>query len=104
MDAETLRDLPGAELVLPGLQDAREGRETVESLLVAIAAGHLRDLGLDVPPLAWPDAELRLYARLCEAHGPEAHGRYLSLLRRLVSFQRAADGRARRDRSAGRRT
>jgi len=81
--------LPGAELVEAGLRDLSHGAETVESLLVSIAAPRLRALGMDVPaPIG--DAELRLYHRLAAVHGAAAHARYNALLRRLVSFQRAA--------------
>ena len=81
--------LPGAELIEAGLTDLRAGTETDESLLVSMAAPSLRALGFDVPaPLA--DAELRLYRRLTARHGAGAHARYNALVRRLVSFQRAA--------------
>ncbi len=81
--------LPGAELIEAGLRDLSRGAETVESLLVSIAAQRLRSLGLDVPP-AIADAELRLYHQLAAMHGAAAHSRYNALVRRLVSFQRAA--------------
>ncbi len=81
--------LPGAELIEGGLADLRIGAETDASLLVSMAAPRLRALGFDVPePL--PDAELRLYRRLATRHGAAAHARYNALVRRLVSFQRAA--------------
>lgn len=81
--------LPGAELVGVGLADLRSGTESDESLLVSMAAPRLRTLGFDVPtPL--PDPELRLYRRLADRHGVAAHARYNALVRRLVSFQRAA--------------
>ena len=82
-------DLPGADLIDVGLADLRNRRETDESLLVSMAAPRLRALGFDVP-IPFPDAELRLYARLAARHGAAAHTRYNSLVRRLVSFQRAA--------------
>lgn len=82
-------DLPGAELIEAGLRDLSHGAETVESLLVSIAASRLRALGLDVPP-SIADAELRLYHRLAAVHGAAAHAQYNALVRRLVSFQRAA--------------
>ena len=82
-------DLPGADLVEAGLADLSTGAETVESLLVSIAAPRLRALGFAVPaPI--PDAELRLYHQLAARHGAAAHSRYNALVRRLVSFQRAA--------------
>jgi hypothetical protein len=61
----------------------------VESLLVSIGAPRLRRLGLAIPDtLAEP--ELRLYRLLSEKHGDAAHSRYNALVRRLVSFERAA--------------
>ena len=46
----SLNELPGAELILPGLDDLHHGKtNTVGSLLVAIAATRLAEAGLDVP-------------------------------------------------------
>lgn len=81
--------LPGAELIEAGLADLANRTETDESLLVSMAAARLRALGFDVAaPFA--DAELRLYRRLAARHGTAAHAQYNALVRRLVSFQRAA--------------
>jgi hypothetical protein len=81
--------LPGAEIVEPGLADLAHGAETIESLVVSIAAPALRDLGLHVPtPLV--DPEMRLYRLLAAQLGDGAHSRYNSLIRRVVSYQRAA--------------
>jgi hypothetical protein len=47
-----LNDLPGAELILPGLNDVRHGKMNAVGsllLLVAIAPGLLAKAGLDVP-------------------------------------------------------
>lgn len=82
-------DLPGAELIEQGVRDLERGVETVESLLVSIGAPRLRALGLVVAvPIDEP--ELRLYRRLAAQHGAAAHSRYNALVRRLVSYQRAA--------------
>ncbi len=88
-------DLPGWEIVGVGLHDAAEGVESVESLLVEIAGPRLRAHGLLAAPFptATLDAEIRLYRLLARTHGDDAHGRYNSLLRRLVSFERALDRR-----------
>lgn len=84
-----LPELPGAEVVEPGLQDLARGAETIEALLVSIAAPRLRNLGFIVAsPVA--DAELKLYRLLSAQHGNAAHGKYNALVRRMVSFQRAA--------------
>jgi len=81
--------LPGADLVEQGLSDLQRGVESHESLLVSIGAPRLRRLGLDVrEPFASP--EHRLYALLNGEHGDAAHSRYNALVRRLVSFERAA--------------
>jgi len=81
--------LPGAELIQQGLTDLAAGRETIESLLVSIAAPGLRELGF-LEGAAIPDAELRLYALLSSRDGAAAHSRYNALVRRIVSFRRAA--------------
>jgi len=81
--------LPGADLVEQGLADLQRGIESHESLLVSIGAPRLRRLGLDVrQPL--PAPEHRLYSLLDAEHGDAAHSRYNALVRRLVSFERAA--------------
>jgi hypothetical protein len=44
-----LNELPGAELILPGLDDLLNGKNnTVGSLLIAIASTRLRSAGLDI--------------------------------------------------------
>jgi hypothetical protein len=82
--------LPGADLVELGLADLERGVESVEALLVSIGAPRLERLGITVPaPL--PSPEHRLYQLLQSRHGDEAHSRYNALIRRLVSFERAAE-------------
>lgn len=81
--------LPGAEIVATGIEDLRDGRETAEALLVSMAATRLRQLGFDVPP-AIAEPEHRLWDKLAQEGVDAAHGRYNALVRRLVSFQRAA--------------
>ena len=82
--------LPGAELVDKGLADLAVGAETIESLLVSVGASRLRDLGYDVPA-PFENAEERLYLLLGRDDPAGAHGRYNALVRRLVSFERAAE-------------
>lgn len=82
--------LPGAELIRDGLRDLANGVESIESLLVLIGAPRLRRLGFDVPDT--PDyPEDRLYALLATEDSDSAHSRYNALIRRLVSFERAAE-------------
>jgi hypothetical protein len=82
-------ELPGADIVRRGLRDLENDVESIESLLVSIGAPRLRRLGLTVPePFDRP--EHRLYEVLRAEHGDAAHSRYNALIRRLVSFERAA--------------
>jgi len=81
--------LPGAELIERGLEDLRDRRESSEALLVSIGAPRLRALGVPVPnPIASP--EHKLYGRLAIEKAAGAHSAYNALIRRLVSFERAA--------------
>jgi hypothetical protein len=85
----SLESLPGGDLIAEGFEDLAAERESVAALLVSIAAPRLKLLGWDVPsPIARP--EERLYARLSAEFGDGAHSRYNALIRRVVSFQRAA--------------
>jgi len=82
--------LPGSELIEKGIADLALGVETIESLLVSIGAARLARLGHSIPsPIA--SAEHRLYERLAAEDSGAAHGRYNALVRRLVSFERAAE-------------
>ena len=82
-------ELPGGDLVAQGLRDLSADRETIAALVVAIGAPRLTRLGFDVPALDSP--EHRLYEVLRRAGADDAHSRYNALIRRLVSFERAAE-------------
>ena len=81
--------LPGEELVEAGLADLG-GVESAEALLVSIGASRLAALGLDVPARL-PSPELRLYGLLRKTDPDSAHSRSNALVRRLVSYERAAE-------------
>jgi hypothetical protein len=83
--------LPGAELIERGLADLGAGTDSEAALLVAIGAPRLRRLGLVLPAHSIPRPEHRLYERLARSDPDSAHSRYNALLRRLVSFERAAE-------------
>ena len=83
--------LPGADLIEAGISDLREQRETIEALLVAIGSPRLRDIGLDLPPVTYKNPEHRLFDLLAAEDPDAAHSRYNALIRRLVSFERAAE-------------
>jgi hypothetical protein len=90
MDAHAAAALPGWELVERGIADLGAGAESPEALLVSIGAERLRQLGLAVPPAA-SSPEHRLYQHLASEDSDSAHSRYNALIRRLVSFERAAE-------------
>jgi hypothetical protein len=83
-------DLPGGDLIAGGLDDLRLGPETISALLVSIGAPRLRRLGYAIPA-AIDDPERRLYTLLARDGAAGAHSRYNALIRRLVSFERAAE-------------
>ncbi len=69
--------------------------ESAEALLVSIGAPRLRRLGFAIEQ-PFPSPEERLYTLLQREHGDAAHSRYNALVRRLVSFERAAESASRR--------
>jgi hypothetical protein len=91
MRRQDFTKLPGAEIVLPGIEDLEAGRETVNALAVRAAATRLEvedlvgDLDVEQP------AAHRLYLRLSDELGDAAHSRYNAILARVVSFARAAE-------------
>ena len=82
--------LPGIELVEEGIRDLARGALTPAACLVSLGAPRLRTLGWSMPEPVIPDAEHRLYALLAREDPDSAHARYNALVRRLVSYERAA--------------
>lgn len=86
---DELEVLPGADLIQQGIDDLDAGRETAESLLVSIGGPRLRTVGIALSqPI--PSPEHKLYRLLAREEGDAAHSAYNALVRRLVSFERAA--------------
>jgi hypothetical protein len=87
---QDLHKLPGAEIVLPGIEDLKVGRESINALAVSAAASKLgvREL-VDKTDGEEPAAH-RLYQRLNSESGDRAHSRYNAMLARVASFARAA--------------
>ncbi|HVR39343.1 MAG TPA: hypothetical protein VMU84_09620 [Thermoanaerobaculia bacterium] len=84
--------LPGADLIREGLRDLENGVESVPALLVLVGAPRLRNLGIDVPEDSSDDfPEHRLYDLIAADDSDAAHSKYNALIRRLVSFERAAE-------------
>ena len=83
--------LPGADLVEKGLRDLAAGDISIEALLVLIGAPRLRSLGIEIPPHSVSDPERALYDRFAVEDSDSAHGRYNALIRRLISFEQAAE-------------
>lgn len=82
---------PGGDLVAKGLLDVSASRDSEAAELVLIGAPRLRRLGIDVPLEKAAGAEHRLYLRLAATDPQTAHSRYNALIRRLISFERAAE-------------
>lgn len=91
IDPSAVSRFPGAELVLPGLEDLAAGRLTVAACLVSIARPLIEASGLAEAflPLRYVSVPEHTLYRLLRAEGGDSYGRYNSLLRRLVSFERA---------------
>jgi hypothetical protein len=86
---DSMRTLPGGDLIERGIADLSAGEETTEALLVSIGAGRLRSVGIELPdPIQSP--EHKLYLHLAHETGDAAHSAYNALIRRLVSFERTA--------------
>jgi hypothetical protein len=96
-----LEDLPGADLVLRGLDDLARSHATPEAALIAVARTRLRSLGVAVPeaPAARVDAEILLYDRLASRRpGRDPYVAYCAWLDQLDSFLWALSHRRERDR------
>lgn len=92
MKEGALEQLPGAEIVLPGLADLQEGRMSTNALAVQSAAARLRSLGFAAPADEGDvPAAHRLYQQLSKELGDGAHSRYNAILSRVTSFTRAAE-------------
>lgn len=91
MQHEDFTNLPGAEIVLPGIEDLKAGRETVNALAVRAAAARLGVRDLVGEADAEEPAAHRLYRVLNSELGDAAYSRYKAILARVVSFARAAD-------------
>ena len=82
---------PGEDIVNQGLEDLALQLETIPALLVLIGAPRLRRLGLTIPETTIASPEHRLYEVLRADNPDAAHSRYNALIRRLVSYERAAE-------------
>ena len=78
--------LPGGEIIDAGLAALAGGEESVESMVVSLAAPRLRREGVPLPHDVFTDADLRLYRLLEQTSGNLAHARYLAYLRQASSF------------------
>jgi len=91
MEAIESAALPGGDLIASGVCDLRDGRVTIAALLVAVGAPRLRRIGILLPERLPSDPEHRLYSLLAQDEADSAHSRYNALIRKLVSYERAAE-------------
>ena len=88
-----LKNIPGSDLVLKGLQQLERKELNEEALLVLIAHQRLKALGFtfdDIPKFYRP-YEHELYDMIEKKLGNGAHSEYNSLIRKIVSFSRALE-------------
>jgi hypothetical protein len=87
-----LTNLPGSELILPGLKDLCNGNNnTIGALLITIASQRLTTAGLKFPTdNLTKDPELTLYNYL-QTQRTDAYPYYNALLDSLNSFCNALD-------------
>jgi hypothetical protein len=83
--------LPGEDLIEAGVQDLRDGRATIAAFLVAIGGPRLRRIGIELPEPLPTTPEHRLYDLLAQDDQDSAHSRYNAYIRKLVSYERAAE-------------
>ena len=76
----------------------QRGEKSVEALLVMVGASRMRAAGLKLPecPSLRHSPEISLYLAIGKDHPEDAHSRYNTLIRRLISFERALEHYARR--------
>ena len=77
-------------MIEAGIHDLARGVESLPALLVSIGAPRLARAGVTVPATI-PGPEHRLFTLLAAEDAETAHSRYNALVRRLVSFERAAE-------------
>ena len=83
-------NLPGGDILERGLRDIGAGIESIESLLVRIAAPRLKRYGVEYPSVPLTEninLEHALYGLLCIAYRRHAYSRYNSLLKIIVSLE-----------------
>jgi hypothetical protein len=85
------QELPGQELVDRGIADLRTGHRSAAGLLVSMARTRLAAAGIDVPAVSTERPGHALFDLLASEDPAAAHGRYNALIRRLVSYLRAAE-------------
>ncbi len=87
---------PGGEILKNGLKDLQDGVQSIDALLVLVAAPRLTRCGIQIPHTDSLSElpEHALFRRLSVEHDPEAYRHYRSLLRRLVSLENALECQA----------
>ncbi len=78
--------LPGGATIDAGLAALAAGEESIESLLVSLAAPRLKREGVPLPIELFRNADVRLFRLLERTSGDLAHARYLAYLRQATSF------------------
>ncbi len=78
--------------MIAGIADLEAGRDTADANAVLMASTRLRAAGADVPLTTTSEpAAHRLYEQLAIEDPLNAHSRYNAIVRRVISFARAAE-------------
>jgi hypothetical protein len=90
-------NMPGADAILPGLDDLKKQRLTLAACLVSIAWPRIQAIDFSavqhIQPL--PQPEIQLYNFL-GTQGGDTYGQYQSWIRRVIRFEHAIDHHLRR--------
>jgi hypothetical protein len=84
-------DLPGYEIVGPGVADLRAGTWRANGLLVTLASARLRAAGIALPAVLPDRAKDTLWELLEAEVGDDVHARYNALMARVLSFVAALE-------------
>lgn len=86
-----LEALPGGEILKNGLEDLGNSILSINAYLVLMGAPRLRRLGIEIPDKQIKNPEHKLYDILEDKNLYGAHSEYNSLIRKLVSLERALE-------------
>lgn len=93
-EAEILAEakfLPGGDFLIQGIEDIKNSRATISAYLILIGSPRIQLYGIEIPKNKdfTGSPEHKLYEILENENPAHAHSQYNSLIRKLVSLERA---------------